>query len=78
MSDNKKIIINESQDEAQEKINKNNIAKNKKGFFVVDGKSITSQKGIVANGQKVSEKYFAGGLKTINALIKSGHIVEVK
>jgi len=53
-------------------------AKVEAGFYVAEGKSLTSKKGIVATGKKVDATFFPDGQSTLKALVKSGHITEVK
>lgn len=43
-------------------------------FYVSKGKSITSRRGILADGDEITVKDLAGGEKAIKAFVKSGHI----
>lgn len=40
-------------------------------FVVAEGKTITSKKGILVEGDKVLPEYFAGGEKSIDSLLKA-------
>jgi len=50
----------------------------KKGFFIAEGKSMTSKKGILAPGAEVKPEFVSGGQETIDFHVKRGTIVEVK
>lgn len=50
---------------------------NLNGYFIVKGKSVTSKKGILGPDQKVESGFFQGGQKTLDALVKSGHVVKL-
>ena len=50
--------------------------KAKKGYFVAEGKSITSMRGIRVGGQPVEAKYFPDGENTIKDLVKRGMIIK--
>ena len=43
-------------------------------FYVPEGTSITSKKGVLADGDEVKAEYLSGGEKTLNGLVKSGHV----
>jgi hypothetical protein len=46
----------------------------KKGPVVAEGKSLTTRKGILVEGDKVLPEYLAGGEKTFNILKEKGYI----
>lgn len=45
-------------------------------IVVASGKSITSKKGILKEGQEVKAKYFQGGQKTIDDLLEKGFLLK--
>ena len=49
-------------------------AAKKPPFYMADGKSITSKKGVLSDGDEVKAEYLNGGKKTIDQFVKSGHI----
>lgn len=72
MSDEEKLV--EEKDEKPKK--KKSKAKSKVVVYkVVDGKAITSKKGILSGGDVVTEDCFPSGKKTLDALIDSGCVV---
>jgi len=46
------------------------------GYYIAEGKALTSKKGIVADGDKVDESFFDGGKKVIDHFISTGHIIK--
>lgn len=47
-----------------------------KGPRVADGKSVTSKRGILAGGKRISPADLAGGESSFNHLVKKGYIVK--
>lgn len=47
------------------------------GYYVADGKAVTSKIGVLAKSRAVEAKHFAGGQKTLDNLVKRGHCVKV-
>ena len=45
-------------------------------YYLRAGKSITSKRGILADGDEVKPDFLAGGSDTISLLIASGHVVQ--
>lgn len=48
----------------------------KKVFYLAKGKAITTLVGILADGDEIRPENVIGGKKTIDAFVKSGHIVK--
>ena len=62
-------------DDAEAKAKADAEAKAKKPpFSVAKGKSITSKRGILADGDEIKAKDLAGGQDAIDAFVQSGHI----
>lgn len=51
-------------------------AKKRPPFYVVDGKAVTTKRGIRADGDEVIADDFNEGKKTIADLIESGHVAK--
>jgi hypothetical protein len=45
-------------------------------FYIVAGKAITSQRGILSDGDEIKEQDLPDGLKALTAFVKSGHVVK--
>lgn len=45
-------------------------------YTIAEGKALTSCRGILAEGEEVKAEDFPNGQKTIDSLVKSGHIVK--
>ena len=45
-------------------------------YYLRAGKSITSKRGILADGDEVKPDFLAGGSDTISLLLASGHVVQ--
>ena len=43
-------------------------------YSIKAGKSVTSKKGVLAPGDEVKAEYLGGGQKSLDALVKSGHV----
>ena len=73
MSDDEKLVEEEKDEKPKKKKSK---AKSKVVVYkVVDGKAITSKKGILSGGRIVTDDCFPGGKKTLDALVESGCVV---
>lgn len=46
----------------------------KTGYFVANGKAITSNRGILSDGDEIEAADLAGGKKALAAFVKSGHV----
>jgi hypothetical protein len=44
-------------------------------FYIVAGKAITSQRGILSDGDEIKEQDLPGGLTALKAFVKSGYVV---
>lgn len=47
-----------------------------KKYTVVQGKALTTKRGVKANGDEVSPKDVNGGVEVLERLVKSGHLVK--
>ena len=45
-------------------------------FYIVAGKAITSQRGILSDGDEIKEQDLPGGLTALKAFVKSGYVVK--
>ena len=45
-------------------------------FYIVAGKAITSQRGILSDGDEIKEQDLPDGLKALKAFVKSGYVVK--
>jgi hypothetical protein len=45
-------------------------------FYIVAGKAITSQRGILSDGDEIKVGDLPDGLKALKAFVKSGHVVK--
>jgi hypothetical protein len=45
-------------------------------FYIVAGKAITSERGILSDGDEIKEHDLPGGLKAVKAFVKSGYVVK--
>jgi hypothetical protein len=45
-------------------------------FYIVAGKAITSQRGILSDGEEIKEGDLPGGLTALKAFVKSGYVVK--
>ncbi len=45
-------------------------------FYVAQGKSVTSKKGILAEDEEIKAEYLAGGQDSLDALVESDTVVE--
>ena len=48
-----------------------------KELVIAHGKSVTSRKGIVSEGQQVTADYFTHGQKTLDELVEKGFVMTV-
>lgn len=56
------------------------VAKKAKNFpySVKVGKSVTSKKGVIGEGEEIKAEYLGGGQNALDALVKSGHVAKNK
>jgi hypothetical protein len=45
-------------------------------FYIVAGKAVTSQRGILSDGDEIKEQDLPGGLTALKAFVKSGYVVK--
>ena len=45
-------------------------------YYMVDGKALTTKKGILSDGDEIKPEYLAGGKSALEKFIKSGHVAK--
>lgn len=45
-------------------------------YYVADGHSITSKRGILSAGDEVDERSFSGGMESVNDHVKKGFVIK--
>ncbi len=82
LSNLKKDFVKSAKDERGERLHEANKAQadtsepKKPAYYVIQGKSITTKIGIRANGAEVKAEYFIHGEKTLQDMIKHGHVAK--
>lgn len=59
-----------------ELIEETDVVEEKLRFIVAEGKSITTRRGILSEGNEIKADDMSGGKQALKAFVKSGHVIK--